>query len=321
MRIYEAAALNRRLAAMEVFAAWPEALPVYRAPERDSFDISDLGVATYDAAGGLTHARRHAIRDCLFLLTRSLKLVDHVLDREYEFAGPEPGDAANFSYVGPLAALDALGEVLPGGAAERAVFHQVNQSLASVCRAQEQSIRLERTEENYWHLVANTTGILFRLALWLGLAGAGRTVAIDQLDPLASRIAMILQVNDDLSDAVDEMAPSDWSLRTQNIAILFAERVPHPRREEFRALLRRFGQDPAVDAPLREILFDSNAIGYCTYCLLRHYREARDLLAALPFTTVEPVLKMLSVLMEPCFSLLKAVHVDDIDAAIATTAR
>jgi len=316
MKRYEAAAHNRRLAHDGMADHWPAAGRAYRAVDRDVFHIADVGVAAFDALGGMTHAQRYAVRDMLHALVAALKLVDHVLDGEYEARPPDPGMAANLALVGPVRALALIsGDTLVSADTRRRVVIATERMLLDFCAAQEGAAGTPRDEESYWTLVSRTTGRLLRYALWLGAILAGRTVEEQAFTRLAEAVAGILQISDDLTDAIRGEEATDWSRRTLNLAILYAEEVDHPGRAEFNRLIARYPDGPDLLDRLRELLFESDAIGFCVFAMLRLHREAIVAARALDGADSAPLLRLTEELMAPCFALMRSVHLDEADAS------
>ncbi len=183
-------------------------------------------------------------------------------------------------------------------------------SLAT-CFGQGLDARELRSEEEYWRVVESKTPPLFSEALRMGaLLGGAPAETADQLACLGRTLGRMIQVGDDVTDALDSPARSDWQRRGNNLPLLYAMTAPHPEREEFLRLSAR-AEDPTALAAAQKILFRSGAISYCTFKLLELSREAQDRFAAIPLQDAPWIARLVDLHLAPLHRLLELVGVEE----------
>jgi geranylgeranyl pyrophosphate synthase len=116
----------------------------------------------------------------------------------------------------------------------------------------------------------------------------------------------IIQIYDDLVDALQKPANPDWKQGRNNLAILYALTADYPERERFRALLPQIDNPEALQAAQR-ILIRGGAASYCAYHIVRRYQAALRLLASTPLTDPTPLRDLLAHQIEPLLILLRGV--------------
>jgi len=90
-------------------------------------------------------------------------------------------------------------------------------------------------------------------------------------------IGEIIQVEDDLIDALEVPANADWKQGRNNLLLLYAQTAEHEKREQFLRLLTKI-DDPGALAEAQRILVSCGAVSYASYQLINRYRKAIKLL-------------------------------------------
>jgi geranylgeranyl pyrophosphate synthase len=91
----------------------------------------------------------------------------------------------------------------------------------------------------------------------------------------------LIQVEDDLNDALKTPANADWHEGRNNLLVLYASTVDHSERDRFIAL-RQHIDDPEALAEAQQILIRSGAVSYAMYNMMQRNRAMLTMLEALP---------------------------------------
>ncbi|MBV8201951.1 MAG: polyprenyl synthetase family protein, partial [Acidobacteria bacterium] len=165
-------------------------------------------------------------------------------------------------------------------------------------------------EDEYWRIVCAKTPPLFGAALRLGalLGGAPPAVA-DELESLGNVLGKLVQVSDDVADALRTPAGADWQRRANNLAILYAMTADHPGREDFLALSAR-SDDPESLAAAQKLLLRSGAVSYCALKMIELSRQAHAIAAGIALHDRAPVAELLAERLRPLERLLSLAGLD-----------
>ncbi|MEL7059859.1 MAG: polyprenyl synthetase family protein [Acidobacteriota bacterium] len=305
-------AIRHDLLTLPALRDWPEIEGLVRRPTRPKsrhlWDLVD------DARRAVRGPAEHLqpISGALFALMYAIHLVDDLVDED-------PDGWQHRSSVGATANCAAA---LQGAAAEliaRSSLPPATQALIQgrLARAATETALgqhldgLDRdSEDEYWRVVRLKTPPLFRCALACGALGAGGSVEqADALEALGDDIGEIVQISDDLGDAMARPAAPDWQRRATNLPILFARVAEHPERETFDTL-RTQASDPEVLEQLQAMLLRSGAVSYCAYRLV----EVERRVATRPFDGLDldgDVLReVVADYLRPVHALLQSVGFD-----------
>jgi geranylgeranyl pyrophosphate synthase len=309
--------MKQRVRELPGIACWPQMLALVERPVPHETSVWEYPVAACRAVGGAEAAALPAAA-AVFCSVISIHLVDDMLDEDprgdHHFlgVGPTSNFALAFQAAGHLLldAPEVPREIRP---ALQASF--AGMSLAT-CFGQGLDARELRSEEEYWRVVGSKTPPLFSEALRMGaLLGGASAATADQLARLGRILGLLIQIGDDVTDALDTPARSDWKRRGNNLPLLYAMTAPHPDREEFMRLSAR-AEDPAALADAQKILFRSGAVSYCTFKLLELSRQAQDLFAATPLQDPGAIGRLVDLHLTPLHRLLEQVGVEE-PAALA----
>ena len=275
-------------------------------PARDGFIIYHIpGIA----ARSLGRAPSPAAAAVMHVLTASFKMIDWLLDEEDwpERESEGPGPLANRAQAATVVAFRLLDAAAESPEAALRLRQEMEAMTLPFCLAQQGSVRPQRHQEVYWRTVDGTTGALFSFGLSLGAQASGHPDGIPwgkRLAPLGLGLARLLQINDDLKDAIKTPEEPDWSGRTLNLAILYAETADHPERDRFRAALAE-GRALTEVEEMIEILFRSGAVSFCTASFIAQYQEALKELERIAPPDQEAARRSLRHLVAPALYLLE----------------
>ncbi len=285
---------------------WPDLAERLLLPHRSGFIIYHVpGIA----ARALGQEPSPVAAAVMHVLTASFKMVDWLLDEEDWPQKSEEGvgGAANKAQAATAVALRLLDRVDGDEALRLSLRRDLEAMMLPFCLAQDGSVRPERKQEVYWRTVDGTTGSLFSYGLGLGakaVAGSGGEQWAHKLAPLGRGLARLLQINDDLKDAIKTPEEPDWTGRTLNLTILYAETVEHPDQEIF---CRRLKEGSALSdiSEMIDILFRSGAVSFSTLSFIGQYQKALTDLAAADPPDRTPFERTLRHLVAPGLYLLE----------------
>ena len=311
------AAANELIQQATAELGWPELGPLLKIKEQPGFAIWHVPGLAEKSLGAAPSAPPIAM---LGVLTAAFKMVDCLLDGERPppWAEQSPGHLANSAQAATATALHLTGRLAGADHSGLKLRQRCEAMIAEFCRAQSTSVQPPLEETAYWRLVDGTTGRLFRFGLLLGadsVEGIESADWQDRLAPLASSLARLLQINDDLTDAIKTPEEPDWSGRSLNLAILYARTMPHAGRDEFNARMEE-GSALQVSDRMIEMLFSSGAISFCTACFLAEYRVALDRLRGAGLPDPGPFESTFQGLLSPAIFFLREAAGDEASAIL-----
>lgn len=303
-------AIKELLRAIPAVANWPEiglllAKPLRR-PVFNCWDYPGIGAC---AVGGTVEQALPAAA-AIYCSLASIHLVDDILDEDprgiYRQWGS--GKAANVALALQAAGARLLADGAPGPGQALLQRRFADMTIATSW-GQQVDVADRPGEEAYWETVRLKTPPLFGCALELGaLLGGAAPEQAAEVGALGLPIGEMIQVGDDLHDALGVPACPDWRRQGGNLAILYARLAPHPDRERFEALrLEVDDEDRLREA--QELLVQSGAASYCAYNLCESYKRGRRQIAAAGLACPEALVELLDFQIEPVLALLRSVGV------------
>jgi geranylgeranyl diphosphate synthase type I len=278
--------------------AWPEMAGLFKRAAARRPREWQLPATACEAAGG--RAEQAVSAAAAFACAQiSIILIDDLLDDdprgEYRVIGA--GAAANLAAAFQAAALDILGEDGQAGdpATRLAAWRSLNRMLLTTALGQRLDSQNPADEASYWTLVETKSAPFYGAAFQLGALAAGASAErAERFAQLGRLYGAMIQIHDDLNDAMAVPAKPDWTQGRACLPILFAQNVDHPQRERFKELRRALQRAPDAKAlaEAQAILIRCGAISYGLHELLRRHQYARALLAPLgvePRAGLEPL--------------------------------
>jgi len=164
-------------------------------------------------------------------------------------------------------------------------------------------------EMAYWELVRAKSSPFFGAALQAGaLIGETSSEIVEQVKRFGWLYGEMIQIHDDLNDAMALPANPDWLLERASLPILFAKIVDHPDRERFLEL-RASLPDPDTLLEAQEILIRCGALSYCVDQLLQRYQAAQALLTATPLVCRDSLENLLADVVDPIRKMFASIDV------------
>lgn len=241
----------------------------------------------------------------------SIILVDDMLDEEPEGAHHRfgIGRTANLAL-----ALQAAGAVLmescPVERVNRAAAsHALNKMALATAAGQELDVRNLRGEENYWQVVRAKSTPFYGAGLEIGalLGGASAEMA-KMMYNIGILFGEAIQIYDDLEDAFQSPANSDWAQGRNNLALLYGLTADYPRKEEFLGYKSR-ASDLAALHKAQQLLIDSGAVSFCALQLLQRHSEAKNCLGTMTLPQPERITHLLKMQLTPFIDFVR--EIDD----------
>lgn len=215
----------------------------------------------------------------------SIILIDDMLDSDPRGEHQRVGmpAAANMACALQAAGLDVIarGECKPR--IKLTALYNINRMFLTTALGQLWDVKNPADEADYWRIVRTKSSPFFGSTLQIGglLGGASPAVAA-RLRGLGGLYGEMIQIHDDLNDAMEVPANPDWTEGRSPLPILFARLVDHPDRSRFLELCRNIS-DPLALEEAQEILIRCGAVSYCIYQLLYRHQTAQEILNTAQF--------------------------------------
>jgi len=241
----------------------------------------------------------------------SIILVDDMLDSdprgEYRLVGAPA--AANMALAFQAAGLEAIARCKAETSVRLAALSSLDEMILTTAFGQYQDVHCSATEAEYWQLVRTKSSPFFASALYIGaLLGGGSKEALEGLVEVGQLYGEMIQIHDDLTDALEVPANPDWTCGRASLPILFAQTVGHPDRQRF-VELHSQAQDPEKLSEAQTILIRCGAISYGVDQLIRRYQKYRELLSGIDLHDCTGLELMLKKVVDPLENLFKAIGV------------
>ena len=254
----------------------------------------------------------HPSTQALFSATTSLALayagiviLDDVLDGDQVYGT----DGAKLANMG--AALFSLANLEISNISEDpsvSLFAQkvLSEMLFNVALGQSLDSQNPDTEEGYWQAAALKSGAFFKGAFLLGgLVGQASDKDLQTLGSLGQEYGLLLQIHDDLKDALEVPANSDWLNGRLSLPLLFAHTVDHPWKERFNNI-RQEVNTPELLSEAQEILVRCGALSYGLFQIQEHADRVDELLDELEMEDQKEIQKLFDELIIPAEELVNA---------------
>jgi geranylgeranyl pyrophosphate synthase len=307
----ETASITECVLALPEVAAWPQIAGVFeRAAGRPRPDWNWPLIACQAVGGDVAVAIPGAAAiACMYV---SIILVDDMLDEDPrgEHRRSGCGPTANMALALQAAAFRLLKQMTVSAACRAAVADSLARLALSTARGQHLDIQRPESEDGYWEVVRAKSTPFYGGALHVGalLGNADQAVA-ERLRDLGALLGEVIQIHDDLLDAMQTPANPDWTQGQPNLAILYARTADHPDRARFVELLSR-SDDPQALHEAQQILIRCGAVSYCAYHLLQRHQVARQWLQEIPLADPAPTADLLAQQTHPLRMLLQSTGVE-----------
>ncbi len=253
--------------------------------------------------------RTAPVAAALTCMQLSITLVDDMLDHDPRGLHLRVGEGrtANIAFALQAAAYHLVHRSALNSEVRESVASCLARMALGTAYGQHLDVQNLEGEENYWRTLRAKSAPFYGSGMEMGaLAGGASAETAAKLNDFGTLNGEIIQIYDDLTDALQTPANPDWLEQRPNLAILFASSADHPSRDRFVALRDRAAEPPAL-AEAQKILMQSGALSYCAYHVVRRAQAAQELLAHIRLADVSPLQGILAPQTKPIATLLKKI--------------
>jgi geranylgeranyl pyrophosphate synthase len=242
-------------------------------------------VLTCEAVGGQPEQAASAMAS-IACLHSSILLIDDMLDSDPRGVYHQMGAPAAANLASALQAMgqEALMQSDLDPVSKLEALNSYNQAALNTAAGQQRDTQNPDNETAYWQVVDLKSAPFFGAAMQLGaLAGGASLEQAGLFLKLGGVYGELIQIHDDLNDAMAVPVNPDWVLGRTSLPILFALKVEHAEREQFLELWQALqtAPDPNTLDEAQSILIRCGAISYGIYELMRRHQQARGVLDSL----------------------------------------
>jgi geranylgeranyl diphosphate synthase type I len=238
----------------------------------------------------------------------SIILVDDMLDADPrgEYHRISMPAAANMACAFQAAGLEAIACSEAEPSAKMLALRSMNRMTLTTTLGQSWDVQCPADEAAFWRVVKTKSSPFFGAALEIGaLLGRGPAEIAGRLNELGRLYGEMIQIHDDLNDALEVPANPDWTSGRSSLPLLFAQVVDHPDRQRFLEL-RKEASDPEKLAEAQTILIRCGAISYGVDQLVRRYQQSRTILDSIPLVKREELDSLLYEVINPVKKMFSA---------------
>ena len=290
-------------------AAWPAAQTLFQQAASRKPNHWMLPVRACEAVGG---TQDQAIPAMLAVACAhvGILLVDDMLDADPRGAYHHLGMSAvsNLACAFQAAALSAIRQCSQDPASCLVALTSFNAMFLSTAWGQflDACTHSPVDESAYWLATQTKSSPFFGAALQIGaLAGGGTLTTAEGLQKLGGIYGEMIQIHDDMHDAMETPANPDWVQGRSPLPILFASLVSHPEQKRFLALVQNI-TEPAALQEAQDILIRCGAISYCADQLIQRHRTAKEILEGIALVEYASISALLDTVIAPVYKLLEA---------------
>jgi geranylgeranyl pyrophosphate synthase len=299
------------VASLPEIGDWPELAAVFDRAGKAARPDWELPLLACQAAGG-ARADAHPVAAAIACLQLSIIIVDDILDDDSRGAHVNygVGPASNMALAYESLASRLI-DASPLPSSQKltimATFSRVGLQTAI---GQHLDVQNLSGQSNYWKVVTAKSTPFYGGALNVGaVAGGASSTLASQMYDLGLLFGEIIQIEDDLSDALETPANADWKQGRNNLLILYAQTADHPQRHRFAELLPR-SDDPRALAEAQQILVSSGAVAYSAYLLVTRYQAAHRALTTMDLADRPAMSDLLNSYADSLLRLLKLAGVE-----------
>ncbi|MDX1614448.1 MAG: polyprenyl synthetase family protein [Candidatus Promineifilaceae bacterium] len=273
------------LAELPGVARLPSLLSVFEKTTSSAHPDWQIPVLIVEAVAGRRRAGILAAA-AIACLQLSIMIADDILDQDPRGAHHQLGigPAANLALAFQAAASAILEQASLTDRQKVVATALLSRTALATAVGQHLDQALEPNEANYWDVVTAKSTPFYAAAHQLGAVVGGAPEADwPRFHQYGTIIGELIQLEDDLLDALETPANPDWHNAGNNLLLVYAMTADHPDKTRFRELLPlvRSG-DPAALAAAQSILLSAGAFSYTVHQLIMRYKQARQLLQSLP---------------------------------------
>jgi geranylgeranyl pyrophosphate synthase len=283
--------------------AWPEMAGIFERHVAEPNQVWEWPYRACKAVGGEESLAAPSAAAILCMIL-SILLVDDMLDEDPRGVHLRLGDAvtANISFAFQAVAFRLISETPVDAERRAAVMASFAQMGLTMAYGQDLDAQNLGGEDNYWKVTHAKSSSYFGTAMYTGaVMGNASPEVAQRLYQLGAMTGDVIQIHDDIKDALETPANPDWKQMRNNLLFLYAQTANHPDRERFLAL-RSQVDDPQALREAQQILVRCGAVSYGMYHICQRYTASIKILEgaqlADPAALREVVVKYITPLVE-----------------------
>jgi geranylgeranyl pyrophosphate synthase len=257
------------------------------------------------AAGGTSELAIPVVAAIAALHT-SIIMVDDLLDHDghFESLGLSTGDVADLAQGLAFSGLNAILNSTIKFDTKDLIVNNLTRMMIHTAMGQYGDTHRKIQDENaYWQNVREKSSPFFASAFYIGaLAGGAQVNNVEKYSQIGCLYGEMIQIHDDLKDALQTPAAQDWVEGHTSLPILYASNVDHPEKGHFLAL-RNFINQPNNLLEAQKILLQCGAISYCAQKLIQRHKQIQTVMDGMHIPNRAPMDDMLKHIVEPVFQL------------------
>ncbi len=263
---------------------------------------------TCRAVGGSETLDGAAAIACAYI---AIHLIDDLLDEDP--AGKQhhlgAGAVANLASAFQITGMSILENKNTHTSITQRTKAAFNRALLRTAWGQAQDAANPQEEAAYWIVAEDRSAPLFASAFEIGAWLGGASITLTQeLNRLGGLYGIMIQISDDLNDALSIPAGPDWLQSRASLPLLYARIVNHPEREHF-LMLQRQAADPDCLQEAQAILVRCGAVGYCLDQLLSRGKQAQEILKQLHMPAKDEIWYLFDDLVRPTYKIIASIAV------------
>jgi geranylgeranyl pyrophosphate synthase len=286
-------------------AAWPDMTRILEQHVDKPHQVWEWPYRSCRAVGGEESLASSSAAATLCMILGIL-LVDDMLDQDPRGVHLQLGDAvaANISFAFQSASFRMLSST-PVDAERRAAVMQAFAEMGlTMAYGQDLDARNLSGEENYWKVTYAKSGVYFGTALYAGaIIGKADAKTAARIRKFGELVGDVIQIHDDIKDALEIPANPDWKQMRNNLLFLYAKTADHPDRERFLELQSRVDDASALQEA-QQILVRSGAISYGLYHVCHRYHTCLGILKEVPLKDPDILAEMAVRFIRPLTEIL-----------------
>ncbi|MCE1252235.1 MAG: polyprenyl synthetase family protein [Anaerolineae bacterium] len=268
--------------------------------------------AACKAVGGTQQQAIPAV-SAIIALHSAIIMVDDILDKDGRFTdlGFSDGDIANLALTLQASALKAISRSETGVETKIQITSALNRMIVLTSTGQHLDSHTQiENEKEYWNIARQKSSPFFAGAFYSGaLIGGASFDAADRLAEIGSIFGEMIQIHDDLKDALESPASQDWAAGHASLPILFAATVNHPQKQQFNKLRAKVFEDEPSLKTAQSIMIHCGAISYCAKELLQRNDLVRKKTSEIRLIDPGALNLLFDRVIEPVIHLFKLVGV------------
>jgi len=289
---------------------WPEMAGIFERHVAEPNQVWEWPYRACRAVGGDESLAAPSAAAILCMIL-SILLVDDMLDQDPRGVHLQLGDAitANISFAFQAVAFRLISETPVDAGRRAAVMASFAQMGLTMAYGQDLDARNLSGEENYWKVTHAKSSSYFGTAMYAGaiLGNASPDVA-KRLQNLGALTGDVIQIHDDIKDALEKPANPDWKQMRNNLLFLYAQTADHPDRDRFLALRSQI-DDPKALSEAQQILTRCGAVSYGMYHICQRYTASMKILEGTQLADPLPLQEVVVKYITPLVEILKGLGV------------